>query len=100
MLCAQRSPDDFPKDDFRRSIPRYSHESFPNILKLCDGLAALGRKHNASAGQVALAWLLEQGPDVIPIPGTRSIKVSSGLRIPSAITGTRFLRACIHIQYH
>ena len=75
ILCAQRSPDDFPKDDFRRSIPRYSHENFPNILKLCDGLAALGRKHNASAGQVALAWLLAQGPDVIPIPGTTKLKV-------------------------
>jgi aryl-alcohol dehydrogenase-like predicted oxidoreductase len=73
----QKSPDDFEEDDFRRSIPRYSKENFPNILKIVDGLKVIGSKHNATPGQVALAWLLGQGEDVIPIPGTRKIKVST-----------------------
>jgi aryl-alcohol dehydrogenase-like predicted oxidoreductase len=71
----QKSPDDFEEGDFRRSVPRYSAKNFPNILKLADGLKAVGARHDASAGQVALAWLLAQGPDVVPIPGTRKVKV-------------------------
>lgn len=55
---------------------RYSKENFPNILKLADNLKTIGEQHNATAGQVALAWLLAQGDDVIPIPGTKKIKVS------------------------
>ncbi|KAI0674615.1 Aldo/keto reductase [Trametes maxima] len=68
-----KSPDDLPPNDWRRKVPRYSKENFPNILKLCDGLAELGKKHNATAGQIALAWLLAQGDDIIPIPGTTKI---------------------------
>ncbi|RDX46115.1 Aldo/keto reductase [Lentinus brumalis] len=68
-----RSPDDLPPNDWRRTVPRYSAENFPNILKLCDGLAALGKKYNATAGQISLAWLLAQGDDIIPIPGTTKI---------------------------
>ncbi|EED84929.1 predicted protein [Postia placenta Mad-698-R] len=68
-----KSPDDFDEDDFRRQVPRYSRENFPNILKLAEGLKQIGARHNATAGQVALAWLLAQGPDVIPIPGTTKI---------------------------
>jgi aryl-alcohol dehydrogenase-like predicted oxidoreductase len=71
----QKSPDDFEAGDFRRGIPRYSNENIPNILKLADGLKQVGAAHGATAGQVALAWLLAQGADVIPIPGTRKIKV-------------------------
>ncbi len=57
---------------------RYSKENFPNILKIADGLKAVGERHGgASAGQVALAWLLAQGDDIIPIPGTKRIKVNS-----------------------
>jgi aryl-alcohol dehydrogenase-like predicted oxidoreductase len=56
---------------------RYSKENFPNILKLADNLKRVGEQYNATAGQVGLAWLLAQGEDVIPIPGTKNIKVSS-----------------------
>ncbi|KDQ50794.1 hypothetical protein JAAARDRAFT_141386 [Jaapia argillacea MUCL 33604] len=69
-----KGPEDFPAEDFRRHIDRYSTENFPNILKLASGLAEIGKRHDATAGQVALAWLLAQGDDVIPIPGTRQIK--------------------------
>jgi len=69
-----RSPDAFEPDDIRRKISRYSNENFPNILKLADGLKKVGDAHNATAAQVALAWLLAQGDDIIPIPGTKKIK--------------------------
>lgn len=72
----QKSPDDFEDTDFRKAIPRYSAENFPNILKLADGLKSIGTKYGgATAGQVALAWLFAQGDDIIPIPGTKKIKV-------------------------
>jgi aryl-alcohol dehydrogenase-like predicted oxidoreductase len=80
LLTGQyKGPEDFEEGDLRRSagVPRYSKENFPRILELVDGLKAIGAKYNASAGQVALAWLLAQGTDVIPIPGTRKLKVRS-----------------------
>ncbi|KZT18982.1 Aldo/keto reductase [Neolentinus lepideus HHB14362 ss-1] len=69
-----RSPNDFEEGDIRRNVPRYSKENFPNILKITDGLKAIGERHGATAGQVALAWLLAQGDNIIPIPGTKSVK--------------------------
>ncbi|CAL1702449.1 unnamed protein product [Somion occarium] len=75
LLTGQyKGPEDFDEDDFRRKIPRYSKENFPNILKLADGLKKIGERHNATAGQVALAWLLAQDPSIIPIPGTTKVK--------------------------
>lgn len=56
-------------------IPRYSKENFSKILALTDKLKEIGAKHNATAGQVTLAWILGQGDDIIPIPGTKSLKV-------------------------
>ncbi|KAJ6557146.1 Aldo/keto reductase [Mycena sp. CBHHK59/15] len=52
----------------------YNATNFPNILKIADGLTAIGTKYGATSSQVALAWLLAQGADVIPIPGTKKIK--------------------------
>jgi len=69
-----KSPDDFEEGDIRRIIPRYSKENFPNVLKVVEEIQAIGQKHGASAGQATLAWLLAQGQDVIPIPGTRNVK--------------------------
>ena len=54
---------------------RFSTENFPKVLKVVDGVAAIAKKYDATSGQVALAWLLAQGVDIIPIPGTRSVKV-------------------------
>ncbi|THH00721.1 hypothetical protein EW026_g1866 [Hermanssonia centrifuga] len=69
-----KSPDDFPEGDFRLTIPRFSTENFPNILKVVEGLKTIGDRHGATSGQIALAWLLAQGDDVIPIPGTKKVK--------------------------
>ncbi|KAJ7174621.1 NADP-dependent oxidoreductase domain-containing protein [Mycena filopes] len=76
LLTGQyKSTNDFEADDLRKLIPRYNAENFPNILKIAAGLKSIGAKYNgATAGQVALAWLLAQGEDVIPIPGTKKIK--------------------------
>lgn len=56
-------------------ISRLSKENFPNILKIADGLKEIGENHGATPGQIALAWLLAQGEDIIPIPGTTKVKV-------------------------
>ncbi|KAB5588857.1 Aldo/keto reductase [Ceratobasidium theobromae] len=65
---------DLPSDDFRRDIPKYSEENFPAILSLIKKLKAFGEKYNATASQITLAFMLAQGDDIIPIPGTKSIK--------------------------
>ncbi|KAK7065073.1 NADP-dependent oxidoreductase domain-containing protein [Favolaschia claudopus] len=76
LLTGQyKSPDEFADDDFRKAIPRFNKENFPTILKLADSLKAIGSKYNnATAGQVTLAWLLSNGDDIIPIPGTKKVK--------------------------
>jgi aryl-alcohol dehydrogenase-like predicted oxidoreductase len=56
---------------------RYSEENIQHVCKLAEMLKAIGEKHGATAAQVTLAWLLEQGEDIIPLPGTRRIKVFS-----------------------
>ena len=66
------------EDDGRRQLPRFSKENFPNVLKLVDNIKVIADKHNATPGQVALAWLLAQGEDVLPIPGSTKPAVRMG----------------------
>lgn len=61
--------------ELNRTVVRYSKENFPNILKLVDSLKKIGERHGATPGQVTLAWLLAQGDNIIPIPGTTKEKV-------------------------
>lgn len=67
-----RSYTDIPEGDLRRLYPKYSEKNFPNILKLLQALENVASTHQSTPAQVALAWLLAQGPDIIPIPGTKS----------------------------
>lgn len=69
-----QSATDFPETDFRRMLPKYTEENFPKIQELVQGLKHVGNAHDSTPAQVALAWILAQGPDIIPIPGTKSIK--------------------------
>ncbi|RDB21928.1 Aldo-keto reductase yakc [NADP(+)] [Hypsizygus marmoreus] len=69
-----KSLDDFDKTDYRRIIPKYSPENFPKILDVIKQLEEIGSKHNATSGQVSLAWVLAQGDDFVTIPGTKKIK--------------------------
>ncbi len=66
-----RTPDDFPAGDFRRSVPRFQGENFTRNLALVDRVRELATEKGCTAGQLALAWLLAQGEDVVPIPGTK-----------------------------
>lgn len=75
MLTGQyRSRDDFDRDDWRLAVPRFSAENFPKNLALVDDIKAVADRKGVTPGQVTLAWLLAQGDDVVPIPGTKSIK--------------------------
>lgn len=74
MTGKYRTPDDFEEGDFRRISPRFSPENFPKNLRLVDQLADFARRKKCTASQLTLAWLLAQGDDIIPIPGTKKIK--------------------------
>ncbi len=65
--------EDIPADDFRRSDPRYQGENFSKNLAMVDVVKEIAGAHNAAPGQIALAWVLAQGEDVVPIPGTKRI---------------------------
>lgn len=66
-----KSLDDLPADDWRRNDPRWSGDNFAANLKLVDAIRAVADRHNASLAQIALAWLLAQGEDIVPIPGVK-----------------------------
>jgi len=63
--------EDFAPDDFRRMNPRFQGENFGRNLDLVDRLGEIAREKRCTAAQLALAWLLAQGEDIVPIPGTR-----------------------------
>ncbi|KAL8915783.1 MAG: hypothetical protein Q9172_006671 [Xanthocarpia lactea] len=71
---AYKSPADFEEDDFRRYAPRFSEENFPKNLELVDKLKSIAERKKCTTGQLTLAWLMKQGEDIIPIPGTKKIK--------------------------
>jgi aryl-alcohol dehydrogenase-like predicted oxidoreductase len=68
-----RSVEDFAEDDFRRTSPRFQGENFARNLELLDRVVAIADEKGITPSQLALAWVLAQGDDVVPIPGTRRI---------------------------
>lgn len=62
---------DLAPDDWRRSNPRFSGENFDRNLRLVEAIKAIAAEKGVTPGQLALAWLLAQGDDVVPIPGTK-----------------------------
>jgi aryl-alcohol dehydrogenase-like predicted oxidoreductase len=66
-----RSRADLPDNDWRRNDPRYSEENFDKNLGLVDVVRSVASRHGVSPAQIALAWLLAQGDDVVPIPGVK-----------------------------
>ncbi|KAJ3294317.1 hypothetical protein HDU79_011190 [Rhizoclosmatium sp. JEL0117] len=68
-----KSVDDFAPDDARRNMPRFQGEAFAQNLKIVDALQELATKKGVSLTQLTLAWVMRQGPNVIPIPGTKSV---------------------------
>jgi aryl-alcohol dehydrogenase-like predicted oxidoreductase len=69
-----KKPEDLPADDRRRAFPRFQGENFHKNLDLVEKVAALAKQKGCTPGQLALAWVMAQGDDVIPIPGTKRMK--------------------------
>ncbi len=69
-----KSPDDFAPDDFRRMNPRFQGENFAKNLELVDRIREIAAEKKCAPGQLALAWVLAQGEDIVPIPGTKRIQ--------------------------
>ncbi len=111
-----KSFDDFEPDDYRRHSPRFQGENFDLNLKLVARIEDMARTHGCVPAQLALAWILAQGQDIVPIPGTKKVArleenagaldvslspddlaqiediaphgVASGTRYPEAVMGT------------
>jgi aryl-alcohol dehydrogenase-like predicted oxidoreductase len=68
-----KSFDDLPADDNRRNFPRFQRENFPKNLDLVKQIDDLARRKGSTPSQLALAWVLAQGADIVPIPGTKRV---------------------------
>lgn len=73
LTGAIRSPDDFEDDDYRRRSPRFQGENFARNLVLVEQVNAIAADKGVSPGQLALAWVLARGDDLVPIPGTKRL---------------------------
>ena len=71
LTGAIASPEDFAPDDYRRNAPRFQGDNFAKNLELVEQVKAIASEKGITAGQLALAWLLAQGDDIVPIPGTK-----------------------------
>jgi aryl-alcohol dehydrogenase-like predicted oxidoreductase len=74
LTGAFKKVEDFDAGDYRRGSPRFSGENFANNLELVEIVSEIAREEGYTPAQVALAWLLDCAPYIVPIPGTRSIK--------------------------
>jgi len=104
-----RSKADLPADDWRHNDPRYSEENFAENLRIVDAIRAVAERHGVSLAQIALAWLLAQGGDIVPIPGVKrrvtledsaaavDLELSAGdleaLKAARAVAGARYNEA-------
>jgi len=66
--------EDFPEDDYRRFSPRFQGENFRKNLDLVKRVEEIAKEKHCTASQLALAWVLAQGKDIVPIPGTKRRK--------------------------
>jgi aryl-alcohol dehydrogenase-like predicted oxidoreductase len=73
LTGAIRRFEDLAEDDFRRRAPRFQGANFSKNLEIVDAVAAMAQEKGCTPAQLALAWVLAQGEDMVPIPGTRSI---------------------------
>lgn len=69
-----KDKNDIPDNDFRSRNPRFQGENFENNLKIVNGLEEIAKEKNCTLAQLAIAWLLAQGNDIVPIAGTKRIK--------------------------
>ena len=69
-----KSPDDFAEDDFRKFHPRFQGENFEKNIALVREVEKMAQEKGCTTAQLALAWVLAQGEDVVPIPGTKHVR--------------------------
>jgi len=69
-----KSPEDFPEGDFRKNHPRFQGENFQKNLDLVREVEKMAEEKGCTTAQLALAWVLAQGDDVVPIPGTKHVR--------------------------
>jgi len=69
-----KSPDDFPEGDFRKNHPRFQGENFQKNLDLVREVEAIAAEKGCTTAQLALAWVLAKGEDIVPIPGTKRVR--------------------------
>ena len=89
---AVRTLDGLPSNDFRRTLPRFEAANFQRNLGLADGLGSIASDVGCSPAQLALAWVLAQGDDIVPIPGTKRVRY---LEENVAATELRLTRATL-----
>ena len=71
LTGAVKRAEEYPEGDFRRGDPRYQGENFDANVRAASAVQAVAKQKGVTAGQVALAWLLHKGKDIVPIPGTK-----------------------------
>ena len=69
-----QSPDDFEEDDFRKHHPRFQGENFEKNLELVERVKEIADEKGVTASQLALGWVMAQGDDIVPIPGTTKVR--------------------------
>jgi aryl-alcohol dehydrogenase-like predicted oxidoreductase len=69
-----KSPADFPEGDFRKNHPRFQGENFAKNIELVHEVEAMAKEKGCTTAQLALAWVLAQGEDIVPIPGTKHVR--------------------------
>jgi aryl-alcohol dehydrogenase-like predicted oxidoreductase len=66
-----RRAEEYAEGDFRRGDPRYQGENFDANMRAASAVRGIAARKRATPAQIALAWLLHKGPDIVPIPGTK-----------------------------
>lgn len=74
LTARWKTPEDIPADDWRRQQPRFQGENFYANRKLVEQVAEIAQEKGVKPGQLALAWVLAQGDDIVPIPGTKHVE--------------------------
>jgi aryl-alcohol dehydrogenase-like predicted oxidoreductase len=74
LTGAVKRAEEYPADDFRRNDPRYQGANFDANMRAAQTVRDIAARKNATSAQIALAWLLHKGPDIVPIPGTKRRK--------------------------
>jgi aryl-alcohol dehydrogenase-like predicted oxidoreductase len=71
LTGAVKRAEEYPESDFRRNDPRYQGENFDANVRAASAVRDIAKRKHATPAQIALAWLLHKGPDIVPIPGTK-----------------------------